>query len=73
MLLAALGKLTHWRILPGVIANYRLLPRAALAPAALLLPPVELVLGAALKDLVAALRGIPDGARGWHTIRVQVG
>ena len=60
--LAELGKLAHWRILPGVIANYRLLPRAALAPAALLLPPVELVLGAALIAGVMLGWAIPAAA-----------
>ena len=43
-LLAATQKVQHWRILPGVIANYRLLPRWMNGPAAALLPPVEMVL-----------------------------
>ena len=47
-LLAAAQKASHWRILPGVIANYRLLPRWAVAPAASLLPPLEMVLAALL-------------------------
>ena len=37
-LAAAAQKFSHWRILPAVIANYRLLPRAFIAPASALLP-----------------------------------
>ncbi|MEO8302381.1 MAG: MauE/DoxX family redox-associated membrane protein, partial [Rhizomicrobium sp.] len=47
-LAAAMQKFSHWRILPGVIANYRLLPRRLVAPASALLPPLELILGALL-------------------------
>lgn len=43
-LLAATHKAMHWRILPGVIGNYRLLPRWMNWPAAALLPPAELIL-----------------------------
>lgn len=43
--LAATNKAQHWRIFSAVLANYRLLPRALVAPAAALLPPVELTLG----------------------------
>ena len=46
--LAATQKAMHWRILPGVIANYRLLPRWMHWPAAALLPPLEMVLGVTL-------------------------
>ncbi len=45
---AAVAKLQHRALLPGVIANYRLLPEALVAPAALALPFAELLLGAAL-------------------------
>jgi Methylamine utilisation protein MauE len=41
-LLAATQKSRHWKILFGVIANYRLLPRVSVAPAAVLLPPLEM-------------------------------
>lgn len=47
-LLAAIGKLRHRQLLPGVIANYRLLPEALVTPAAALLPVAELVVGIAL-------------------------
>jgi Methylamine utilisation protein MauE len=47
-MLAATQKAMHWRILPGVIANYRLAPRWATLPAAALLPPAEMVLAALL-------------------------
>jgi hypothetical protein len=43
-IMAATQKAMHWRILPGVIANYRLLPRWAAWPAAALLPPAEMIL-----------------------------
>jgi len=43
--LAATQKARHWRILSGVIANYRLLPRILVIPAAALLPPLEMALG----------------------------
>jgi len=44
-LLAAMQKAAHWRLLPGVIANYRLLPPALVAPVAAALPPVEMIVG----------------------------
>src|SRR6516164_10283883 len=56
-MLAATQKAMHWRILPGVIANYRLLPRWMSLPAAVLLPPVEMVL--ALLLLSAQFRSWP--------------
>lgn len=45
---AAFAKLQHRELLSGVIANYRLLPAGLVGPAALLLPPAELAVGAAL-------------------------
>ena len=42
-LLAATQKTRHWRIFFGVVANYRLLPRAAVVPVAVLLPPLEMI------------------------------
>jgi hypothetical protein len=56
-MLAAIQKGMHWRILPGVIANYRLLPRWAALPAAALLPPTEMIV--ALLLLSAQLRPWP--------------
>src|SRR5579872_5839182 len=53
-LLAGVQKGMHWRVLPGVIANYRLLPRGMEVPAAALLPPAEVVLAILL--LSAQLR-----------------
>ena len=47
-LLAALQKARAWRLLPSVIANYRLLPGWAVLPAAALLPPLELLLAICL-------------------------
>jgi hypothetical protein len=44
-LTAALQKFRHWRILEGVVANYRILPTVLAAPAARALPVVELALG----------------------------
>ena len=45
---AGIDKLRHRALLPGVIANYRLLPDALVSPAAALLPAVELLVAAAL-------------------------
>lgn len=42
---AGAQKLRHRAILSGVIANYRLLPAALVAPAAAVLAPLEIVLG----------------------------
>jgi len=47
-LLAAVQKVTHWRVLPAVIANYRLLPRFMVVPATALLPPAEMILAVLL-------------------------
>jgi hypothetical protein len=47
-LVAALGKLRHRDLLPGVIANYRLLPEALVQPVALLLPIAELLVAVGL-------------------------
>jgi hypothetical protein len=47
-LTAAVGKMRHWAVLHGVIANYRLLPDRLVAPVAYALPPVEAVLAATL-------------------------
>lgn len=46
--LAAGQKAQHWRIFTGVLANYRLLPRALVTPAAALLPPAEMLVGVLL-------------------------
>ena len=37
---AASDKILHWRVLEGVIGNYRLLPSAMIRPGTYLLPPV---------------------------------
>ena len=47
-LVAAIAKLRNRALLPGVIANYRLLPEMLVTPAAILLPITELGVGAAL-------------------------
>lgn len=47
-LVAGIDKLRHRKLLPGVIANYRLLPAVLVAPTAWLLPLVELVVAMAL-------------------------
>jgi hypothetical protein len=44
-ILAATQKTQHWRIFFAVVANYRLLPGWAVAPVAILLPPVEMLVG----------------------------
>ena len=45
---AGIDKLRHRALLPGVIANYRLLPPVLVAPAAAALPAAELAIAAAL-------------------------
>lgn len=45
---AGLAKLRHRELVPGVVANYRLLPEFAVSPVATLLPLVELGLGLGL-------------------------
>ena len=47
-LLAAVQKIRHWQLLPGVIGNYRLLPRWAVGAAATFLPSVEMLVAIAL-------------------------
>ena len=47
-LAAAIGKMRHWAVFQGVVANYRLLPEVLVAPFAYLLPPFEALLGAML-------------------------
>lgn len=53
---AGIAKLRHRMLLPGVIANYRLLPAALVVPAAMLLPWAEMLLGAAL---IVGIRPLP--------------
>jgi hypothetical protein len=45
---AAVGKIRHWAILEGVLRNYRILPPFLAQPAAVLLPMLELAVGALL-------------------------
>jgi len=45
---AAVVKFRHRHMLPGIVANYRLLPAALVAPVAYVLPIVELSIGLAL-------------------------
>jgi len=45
---AGLTKLRHRALLPGVIANYRLLPAAVVTPAAIALPLAEIAVGGLL-------------------------
>jgi hypothetical protein len=52
---AGLAKLRHRDLVPGVVANYRLLPEAMVAPVAAALPLVELGLGLGL--LASVLSG----------------
>jgi hypothetical protein len=52
-LVAATQKAGHWRILFGVVANYRLLPRMMVVPAAALLPPLEMAVGLLLQSAMA--------------------
>lgn len=53
--IAGIDKLRHRDLLPGVIANYRLLPDTLVAPAALLLPVAELLVAVGLVAGIAPL------------------
>jgi hypothetical protein len=57
---AALGKMRHWAVLRGVVANYRLLPDLLVAPLAYALPPVEAIVAAAL--MVGPMSPWPEAA-----------
>jgi len=57
-LTAAVGKMRHWAVLHGVIANYRLLPDGLVAPVAYALPPIEAILAATL--LVGSMSPWPE-------------
>jgi len=64
---AGLAKLRHRELVPGVVANYRLLPDSLVAPVAALLPVVELGLGLGLvagvfTGGVLRLLGLPAAA-----------
>ena len=56
-LAAGLTKLRHRALLPGVIANYRLLPVALIAPVAVTLPWVEMAVGV---TMIAGIRPVPQ-------------
>lgn len=45
---AGASKWRHLRLMPGIVANYRLLPEPLVAPVARALPALELALGVAL-------------------------
>ena len=45
---AAVGKMRFWTVFEGVVANYRLLPRALIPAVAYALPPLEALIGACL-------------------------
>jgi uncharacterized membrane protein YphA (DoxX/SURF4 family) len=47
-LAAGIAQWRHRALLPGIIANYRLLPRRLVGPSAIALPAVEVATGAAL-------------------------
>lgn len=51
--LGGLTKLCHWRELRGIVRGYRLLPTAAVPMVVVLLPPLELLVGASLVLSVA--------------------
>lgn len=48
LLVAAVDQWRHRALLPGIVANYRLLPAALVGPAAIALPLAEGAIGAAL-------------------------
>lgn len=56
LLQAGISKLRHRALLPGVIANYRLLPPVLVTPAATILPLAEIAIGIML---IAGLAPVP--------------
>src|SRR5579862_3038438 len=60
-ILAATQKAQHWRIFSAVVANYRLLPDLAVAPVAILLPPLEMLVGILLLSAQLSPFGIWAG------------
>lgn len=69
-LLAAAQKLRHWRLLPGVVANYRLLPRWAVGAASTFLPLVELLLAI---TLLSGQLGVPSAMAGMALLLIFAG
>ena len=64
---AGLAKLRHRDLVPGVIANYRLLPETWVMPVAMLLPPSEVAIGTGLiisvfTSSLASLISLPAAA-----------
>ncbi len=59
---AAVSKLRYRDLLPGVLANYRLLPESLIAPTALALPFVELITGLALLAGLQSFAVVPAAA-----------
>ena len=58
---AGLAKLRHRELVPGVVANYRLLPESLVQPVATLLPVVELGVGLGLIASVLTASGLNAG------------
>ena len=58
-LTAALGKIRHRLVFQGVVANYRMLPDSAVPAFALVLPPLEMVVAAALLFVPSSWPAIP--------------
>ncbi len=58
---AAIGKMRHWQVFEGVIANYRVMPGPLVRPFAYLLPPLELLVAVGLVTLRAP---VPEAAAG---------
>ena len=71
--LAATQKSMHWRILPGVISNYRILPRWMNWPVSALLPPVEMLVGMGLLSALSYLAAVPIARRIGHRHAVDQG
>lgn len=53
---AAISKLTAWSELPGIVRNFRVLPRTGIMPVAIMLPPLEGAIAAGL--LITSTRPI---------------
>ena len=62
---AAISKFRYRDLLPGVLANYRLLPEGLIAPTAMALPVIELIVGLALLAGLQSLAVIPAAVLLW--------
>jgi uncharacterized membrane protein YphA (DoxX/SURF4 family) len=69
---AGIAKARNWSAFEGVVANYRLLPQAAVRPVAYLLPPTEWLLGLAVLFGAAHAEWAAAGLLGVFAVAIAV-